>query len=72
MRRKMNNQEFHIPAIHCSHCVHTIEMELGEIEGVKSVHADLDSKTVQVEYELPATLEGIIDTLKEINYPPEM
>lgn len=68
----MGKQKFNVPAMHCNHCVHTIEMELGEIEGVKSVSADLDSKTVQVEFEPPATLEGIIETLKEINFPPEM
>lgn len=68
----MEKQLFNVPAIHCKHCVHTIEMELGELEGVRSVKADLDAKTVQVEYEQPATQKLVVGTLNEINYPPEM
>ncbi len=65
------NKTYLIPNIHCQHCVHTIEMELGDLDGVKSVKTDLDSKKVVVEFDQPATLESITDTLKEINYPPE-
>jgi copper chaperone len=68
----MEKQTFKVPSIHCEHCVHTIEMELGDLEGVKNVKADLEHKTVEVEYEAPATKELIVGTLKEINYPPEM
>jgi copper ion binding protein len=67
----MTTQEFNVPSIHCQHCVHTIEMELSDLEGVEKVKADLDSKKVQVEFHEPATVEKITDTLKEINYPPE-
>ena len=35
---------FNIPNISCNHCVHTINMELSELEGVVSVSADLDTK----------------------------
>ncbi len=62
---------YKIPAIHCGHCTHTIKMELEEIEGVRIVTADLSSKQVIVEFEEPATESDIINTLKEINYPPE-
>jgi copper ion binding protein len=68
----MEKHTFNVPAIHCKHCVHTIQMELEELDGVNKVHADLDSKTVEVEFDQPATLDTIVDTLKEINYPPEM
>ena len=67
----MNTKEFSVPSIHCKHCVHNIEMELSDLEGVKSVKADLDSKKVVVEFDQPATVESITDKLKEINYPPE-
>lgn len=67
----MTSVTFNVPSIHCGHCVRTIEMELGELEGVTAVKADLDTKTVQVDYQAPATLEQIKDTLKEIDYPPE-
>ena len=67
----MTTKEFNVPSIHCQHCVHTIEMELGDLDGVKSVKGDLDSKKVVVEFDQPATVESITGTLKEINYPPE-
>jgi copper chaperone CopZ len=48
----------------------TIERELGELDGVKSVDADPETKTVTVEWEDPATWEDIKELLIEINYPP--
>jgi copper chaperone len=68
----METVKYSVPSIHCGHCVNTIEMELGDINGVTSVKADLDSKTVKVEYAAPATEDLVVATLKELNYPPEM
>ncbi len=68
----MSVVKYHIPNISCGHCIHTISMELQELEGVSSVQADLQTKTVVVNYEPPATEEKIIALLKEINYPPEL
>ena len=67
----MERTVFVVPALHCSHCTHTIQMELEELNGVSSVKADLNSKEVMVEYQPPATKEMIVNILKEINYPPE-
>lgn len=66
----MDSKVYQVPSIHCGHCVHTIEMELAELEGVSQVKADLETKTVMVEFDAPATAEKISDTLKEIDYPP--
>ena len=44
--------------------------ELAELAGVASVSADLDSKSVTVEWGSPATGESISGRLAEINYPP--
>jgi len=49
--------------------VHTINTELSELPGIKSVAADLPTKTVKVSYELPATPERIEELLSEIDYP---
>jgi copper chaperone len=68
---EMTSVTYKVPSIHCGHCVHTIEMELGDLKGVTAVKVDLETKTVRVDYQAPATLEQIKDTLKEINYPPE-
>jgi copper chaperone CopZ len=48
----------------------TIKRELEELEGVASVSGDVDTKTVTVEWERPATWEDIQALLTEINYPP--
>lgn len=66
----MTTKIYSVPAIHCMHCTHTIEMELGELEGVKKVHADVESKKVEISFEPPASGELIVKILKEIGYPP--
>ena len=57
------------PNISCGHCTNTIEMEVGEMTGVTSVNAEIESKEVTVVFDPPATWEGIKETLVEINFP---
>jgi copper chaperone len=66
----MTSKTFTIPNISCNHCVMTIERELGELAGVTSVTADVETKNVSVEWQPPATWEAIVSLLNEINYPP--
>jgi len=65
----MEKHTFSIPNISCGHCVMSIKNELSELEGVKVVEGDPASKTITVEWEIPATVEGIRTILKDINYP---
>lgn len=67
----MTTVTYHIPAIHCGHCVHTVKMEVEELDGVESVDVDEASKKATVMFGPPATEEKIVALLKEINYPPE-
>ncbi|MFQ5398317.1 MAG: heavy-metal-associated domain-containing protein [Anaerolineae bacterium] len=67
----MMTKTFTVPNISCGHCTHTIEMEVGELAGVKRVTAAQDTKRVTVEWEDPASWEKIAALLQEINYPPE-
>jgi copper chaperone CopZ len=67
----MTTKTFTVPNISCGHCTHTVEMEVGELEGVTSVKAEQESKQVTVEWQDPATWEKIEALLQEINYPPE-
>jgi copper chaperone len=67
----MESKTFRIPNISCGHCVMTIKQELGRIDGVASVDGDPGTRTVEVRWEPPATLDKIRSTLKEINYPEE-
>ena len=66
----MTNVTYDVPNISCGHCVHTIQMELGDLLGVSKVIASQTTRQVTVEYDPPATEEQIEATLTEINYPP--
>jgi len=67
----MEKQTFIIPNISCGHCVMSIKNELNEINGVKSVEGDPDSKSITVEWESTTSANAIKEKLKEINYPAE-
>jgi copper chaperone len=66
----MTTVTYNIPSIHCGHCVHTIKMEVSELEGVQSVQVDEAGKQAVITFGAPATEDNIIALLKEINYPP--
>ena len=56
--------------INCGHCTSTIERELSELEGIISVKADVNTKTVAIEWnELSIAWTQITDLLDEIGYP---
>ena len=65
----MNTVTYSVPAINCMHCTHTIEMEVGELPGVQSVKADVNTKNVQITFDAPASEDKIKALLTEINYP---
>ncbi len=67
----MEKQTFVVPNISCGHCVMSIKNELNEIDGVKSVEGDPDTKSIKVEWESPTSLDTIKEKLQEINYPAE-
>lgn len=67
----METKELKVPNISCGHCVMTIKNELSEIQGVRSVEGDENTRQVSVEYDAPADLDQIREKLKEINYPAE-
>jgi copper chaperone CopZ len=66
----MQTVTYSIPNISCNHCVHTIKTEVSDLEGVKVVEANPQTKQATISFESPATEEKIITLLKEINYPP--
>jgi copper chaperone CopZ len=68
----MPTKSFKVPNISCGHCVHTVQNEVGELEGVKRVVAIEDTKMVTVEWEEPPqSWDNIKALLAEIDYPPE-
>jgi copper chaperone len=67
----MTTVTYTVPAISCGHCTHTIETEVGELKGVQSVKAVIDTKKVEITFDAPASEEMIKALLTEINYPAE-
>ena len=68
----METKTFIVPNISCGHCVHTIESEVSELPGVKSVKAEETSRRVTVQWQDPTKWADIENLLKEIDYPPEV
>ena len=65
----MTTVKFSIPNISCGHCVHTIQTEVSDLAGVKSVKADAVSKSVEIVFDASVTVEQLKQLLAEINYP---
>jgi copper ion binding protein len=70
-QKNMTTVTYSVPAISCGHCTHTIETEVGELKGVQSVKAAIDTKKVEITFDAPANEEMIKALLVEINYPAE-
>ncbi len=67
----MTTVTYTVPAISCGHCTHTIETEVGELQGIQSVQADEATKQVVITFDAPADEAKIKALLAEINYPAE-
>ena len=65
----MTTVTYSVPNISCGHCVHTIQSEVSDIAGIQSVKADVETKKVEIVFELPASEDAIKSLLKDINYP---
>ena len=65
----MTTVTYTVPAISCMHCTHTIETEVGELQGVQSVKADMNTKNVTIMFDAPADEAKIKALLAEIEYP---
>lgn len=68
----MKTVTYTIPNISCNHCVHTIKTEVSELDGVKSVDANAQTRQTTIVFDQPATEEEIIALLREINYAPDL
>ena len=65
----MTTVKYSVPNISCGHCVHTIQTELSDLAGIKTVKADSNAKAVEITFDAPADEEKIKSLLAEINYP---
>ena len=67
----MDEKTVKVPNISCGHCVATIKREVGELDGVDSVEADAETKSVTVRFGPPVDWKRISALLDEIGYPPQ-
>ncbi len=65
----MTTVTYSVPNISCGHCVHTIQMEVADLDGVESVTASEETKQVEIVFDAPASEDSIKELLAEINYP---
>jgi len=65
----MTTVTYSVPNISCGHCVHTIQTEVVDLDGVKEVRASAETKQVLISFDAPASEEKIKALLAEINYP---
>lgn len=66
----MQSKTFLVPNIGCDGCVRTIKNAVSQLAGVKRVDGDVSSKSVTVEWDVPATWQQIVKTLEEVDYAP--
>ena len=55
--------------ISCGHCVNSIQVEVSSLPGVSGVWANQETKSVEIEFDPPASEETIKELLEKINYP---
>jgi copper chaperone CopZ len=65
----MTTVTYLVPNISCGHCVHTIQTELADVQGVQSVVADQGTQKVEIVFDAPATEEKLKALLVLIEYP---
>ena len=58
-----------IDNLKCGGCASTIQKGLTSINGVKTVHVEVEEEIVQVEFENEVTLSQIKTKLKSMGYP---
>lgn len=64
----MTTNTFTVSGMTCSHCVNSVEKEIGAIDGVESVAVDLASGSVTVESTIEISSEAFAAAVDEAGY----
>jgi copper chaperone len=65
----MEKMTLNVTGMSCGHCVNSIEGSVGELSGVTAVKVNLDTGTVNVEFNPnEVTLDKIKDTIDDQGY----
>ncbi len=61
-------KQFTVPSMSCQHCVNAITKEVSNIEGVRNININLNTKRVSVEADDRIPTDMLIDAIKEAGY----
>lgn len=65
----MIKKKFKITGMHCSSCALTIDMDLEDLEGVKSAKTSYAKQETEVEFDSDKVADGVvIETIKKSGY----
>lgn len=65
----MTEKTLSVPAVHCDHCISSIEGAVGGLAGVDAVHVDLNRKDVTVNFDDSAVaIEAIVEAIEDQGY----
>lgn len=64
----MTTTTLSVPDISCGHCKSSIEGALAPLEGVERAEVSIDGRTVDVVFDDPATLDGIVAAIEAQGY----
>ncbi len=67
----MRTQNYTVAKMACGNCFNTIKNAVSKIAGVVSVTADIEAKTVSVQYdETIVAIDAVAEKMKKIGFPP--
>lgn len=66
----MESKTFQVANMTCNGCVSTVRAEIEELSGIVSVDVNKPAQLVTVEWDAPASWDGIKNALTEIDYAP--
>lgn len=65
----MTDKKLNVQGMSCAHCVHAIESNVGQLDGVQAVKVHLEAGEVDVSYNADAiSLKEITDTIEDQGY----
>ncbi|WP_264737676.1 copper chaperone CopZ [Cytobacillus firmus] len=68
----MEKMTLNVKGMSCGHCVNSIEGSVGKLSGVTAVKVNLDSGTVNVEFNpIQVTIDKIKETIDDQGYDVE-
>jgi copper chaperone len=66
---EMETKVYSAPDIECEGCANAIRKAVGKVDGVQSVHVDVDHKEVSVTFGAPATEGQVVGALDKAGFP---